>query len=187
MYICISNIYLFYTCIYNVQFRPYSTNSKSQMPIRIRSRQPFGVRCCQLTSEQQQASRAEPGSTKCFVCGTTSGTTSERRPDARATLQPCTAPQGLAAKLSSKRHHHLLACGCAGLMLAFIHGKMNFWIWKIIFWNCDGACACDHFQIFGAAHQSAPAPSAREEAAKHAPNYMHVELCLERHQNDVQL
>ena len=62
-------------------------------------------------------------------------------------------------------------------MLAFIHRKMNFRIWKI----------CGHFQIFGAAHRSAPAPSAREEAAKHAPNYMHVELCLERHQNDVQL
>ena len=135
-----NDIYLsfFYMYIYNVQFRPYSTKSKSHMPIRIRSRQPFGVRCCQLTSQQQQTSRAEPGSTKCFVCGTTSGTTSERRPDARATLQPCSAPQGLAAKLSSKRHHHLLACGCAGLMLAFIHGKMNFW-------NCDGACACGHF------------------------------------------
>ena len=25
-------------------------------------------------------------------------------------LQPCTAPQGLAAKLSSKRHHHLRLC-----------------------------------------------------------------------------
>ena len=44
-------------------------------------------------------------------------------------------------------------------MLAFIHRKMNFRIWKI----------CGHFQIFGAAHRSAPAPSAREEAAKHAP------------------
>ena len=68
------------------------------------------MRCCQLSSEQQQTSRAEPGSTKCFVCGTTSGTTSERRPDARTTLQPCTAQQGLAAKLSSKRHHHPRLC-----------------------------------------------------------------------------
>ena len=181
MYICISNIYLFYTCIYNVQFRPYSTNSKSQMPIRIRSRQPFGVRCCQLTSEQQQASRAEPGSTKCFVCGTTSGTTSKRRPNARTTLQPCTAPQGLAAKLSSKRHH------LCWPNASFHPWKNEFGIWKIIFWNCDGACACGHFQIFGAAHRSAPAPSAREEAAKHAPNYMHVERCLERRQKDGQL
>ena len=105
-----SYIYLFFTCKYNVQFRPYSTKPKSQMPIRIRSRRPFGVRCCQLTSEQQQTSGAEPGSTKCFVCGTTSGTTSERCPDARTTLQPCTAPQNLAAKLSSKRHHHLRLC-----------------------------------------------------------------------------
>ena len=61
----------------------------------------------------------------------------ERRPDARSTLQPCTAPQ--AAKLSSKRHHHLRLCWPKA---SFRPWKNEFGIWTIIFWNCDGACAC---------------------------------------------
>ena len=56
------HISIYFIHVYTTVSPILSTKSKSQMPIRIRSRQPFGVRCYQLTSEQQQTSRTEPGS-----------------------------------------------------------------------------------------------------------------------------